>query len=70
MAEVTLAAANVRIAYHDKARAAKHGMTVQLGLAENALDGNLRFNSTALISPDGAIGVYRKVHRVPYVRGA
>lgn len=129
MAEATLAAANVRIAYHDKAanlrrfldlideagaagadvlvlpemglhgyadfafgigdngvaeqkqyyfreaepipgpatsviaeRAARYGLTVQLGLAESALDGNLIFNSTALISPDGTIGVYRKVH--------
>jgi predicted amidohydrolase len=43
-------------------RAAKYGMIVQLGLAESALDGNLIFNSTALISPDGVIGVYRKVH--------
>jgi predicted amidohydrolase len=109
MAEVTLAAANVRIAHHDKTanlrrfldlideagafgigdrgiaeqkqyyfraaepipgpatsaiaeRAGRYGMIVQLGLAESALDGNLIFNSTALISADGVIGVYRKVH--------
>ena len=43
-------------------RAAHYGMIVQLGLAESALDGNLVFNSTALISADGVIGVYRKVH--------
>jgi predicted amidohydrolase len=43
-------------------RAARHGMIVQLGLAEFALHGNLIFNSTALISPEGVIGVYRKLH--------
>jgi predicted amidohydrolase len=43
-------------------RAARYGMIVQLGLAERALHGNLIFNSTALISPEGVIGVYRKVH--------
>jgi predicted amidohydrolase len=43
-------------------RAGRYGMIVQLGLAESALGGNLVFNSTALISADGVIGVYRKVH--------
>lgn len=43
-------------------RAARYGMLVQLGLAERALHGNLIFNSTALISPEGVTGVYRKVH--------
>jgi predicted amidohydrolase len=43
-------------------RAARYGMTVQLGLAESALHGNIIFNSTALISPEGVIGVYRKLH--------
>jgi predicted amidohydrolase len=43
-------------------RAARHGMIVQLGLAERALHGNLVFNSTALICPDGVTGVYRKLH--------
>jgi predicted amidohydrolase len=63
MAEATLAAANVRIAHHAVAeRADRYGMIVQLGLAESALGGNLVFNSTALISPDGVIGVHRKVH--------
>jgi predicted amidohydrolase len=44
------------------ARAARYGMVVQLGLAERALHGNLVFNSTALIGPDGVTGVYRKLH--------
>jgi predicted amidohydrolase len=44
------------------ARAARYGLIVQLGLAESALDGNLVFNSTALIWPDGRTGVYRKLH--------
>src|SRR5580693_8758873 len=39
------------------ARAANYGMTVQLGLAERALHGNLVFNSTALIGPEGVVGV-------------
>lgn len=43
-------------------RAARHGMYVQLGLAELALHGNVIFNSTALIGPRGVVGVYRKVH--------
>lgn len=45
-----------------RARAAMHGMFIQLGLAERALHGNVIFNSTALIGPDGVVGVYRKVH--------
>jgi predicted amidohydrolase len=44
------------------ARTAHYGMTVQLGLAERALHGNLVFNSTALIGPEGVTGVYRKLH--------
>ncbi|GAA2580527.1 carbon-nitrogen hydrolase [Dactylosporangium fulvum] len=43
-------------------RAARHGMVVQFGLAEKALHGNLVFNSTAIVGPDGVIGSYRKVH--------
>jgi predicted amidohydrolase len=43
-------------------RAARHGMHVQLGLAERALHGNVVYNSTALIGPRGVVGVYRKVH--------
>jgi len=42
--------------------ARRHGMLIQLGLAERALHGNAIYNSTALIGPDGVIGVYRKVH--------
>lgn len=45
-----------------QARAAMHGMFIQLGLAERGLHGNVIFNSTALIGPDGVVGVYRKVH--------
>lgn len=43
-------------------RAAQHGMLVQFGLAERALHGNLVFNSTALVGPEGVVGAYRKVH--------
>ena len=42
--------------------ARRHGMLIQLGLAERALHGNAIYNSTALIGPDGLIGVYRKIH--------
>ena len=42
--------------------ARRHGMLIQLGLAERALHGNAIYNSTALIGPDGVIGVYRKLH--------
>jgi predicted amidohydrolase len=45
-----------------RAKAAEHGMFVQLGLAERALHGNVVLNATALIGPDGVVGVYRKVH--------
>lgn len=43
-------------------RAAEHGMYIQMGMAERALHGNVILNSTALIGPDGVVGVYRKVH--------
>jgi len=43
-------------------RAARYGMYVQLGLAEKALHGNVIYNSTALIGPNGVEGVYRKMH--------
>lgn len=43
-------------------RAARHGMTVQVGMAEKALHGNVIFNSTALITPAGVAGVFRKLH--------
>ena len=42
--------------------ARRRGMLIQLGLAERALHGNAIYNSTALIGPEGVIGVYRKVH--------
>jgi predicted amidohydrolase len=42
--------------------AERHGMYVQLGMAESALHGNAIFNSIALIAPEGVIGVYRKMH--------
>lgn len=38
------------------------GICVQVGLAERALNGNVVYNSTALIGPTGLIGVYRKMH--------
>ena len=42
--------------------AARHGMVVQLGLAESALAGNVIYNSVALLGPEGLAGVYRKAH--------
>lgn len=42
--------------------ARRHGMFIQFGLAERALHGNVIYNSTALIGPEGVIGIYRKVH--------
>jgi predicted amidohydrolase len=42
--------------------ARRHDMLIQLGLAERALHGNAIYNSTALIGPEGVIGIYRKVH--------
>lgn len=43
----------------------RHGMYVQLGMAESALHGNIIYNSTALIGPEGVVGVFRKVHCQP-----
>lgn len=43
-------------------KAAEHSMFIQLGLAERSLSGNVVFNSTAIIGPNGVVGVYRKVH--------
>lgn len=37
-------------------------LTIQLGLAERALDGNVIYNSVALIGPEGPVGSYRKLH--------
>src|SRR5262249_45460619 len=42
--------------------ASKHGMFIQLGLAETPLPGNRICNSSTLIGPEGIVGVYRKVH--------
>jgi len=42
--------------------ARRHGMLIQMGMAERALHGNAIYNSTALNGPDGVIGVYRKLH--------
>ena len=42
--------------------ARRHDMYIQIGLAEKALNGNVIFNSTALIGPDGLVGVFRKIH--------
>lgn len=43
----------------------RHGMYVQLGMAESALGGNIIYNSTALIGPEGVLGVFRKIHCQP-----
>ncbi|HWJ72347.1 MAG TPA: carbon-nitrogen hydrolase family protein [Kaistia sp.] len=40
----------------------RHGMLVQVGLAERALHGNAIYNSTALVGPDGVVSIYRKTH--------
>ena len=42
--------------------AKKHGMYVQMGMAESTLHSNAIFNSTALIGPEGVVSVYRKMH--------
>ena len=42
--------------------ARRHGMFIQVGLAEAALHGNVIFNSVALVGPAGLVGVYRKIH--------
>ena len=42
--------------------ARRHDMLIQIGLAERALHGNAIYNSTALVGPDGVVGVYRKLH--------
>lgn len=43
-------------------KCAEHGLFVQLGLAERAAHGNVILNSTALVGPEGVVGVFRKVH--------
>lgn len=42
--------------------ARRHNMFIQFGLAEKALHGNAIYNSTALVGPEGILGVYRKIH--------
>ncbi len=42
--------------------ARRHGMFIQLGLAEQALHGNAIYNSSVLIGPEGIAGVFRKIH--------
>jgi predicted amidohydrolase len=42
--------------------AKKHGMYVQMGMAESTLHGNAIFNSTALVGPEGVVSVFRKMH--------
>ncbi len=42
--------------------ARQHDMLIQVGLAEKALHGNVIYNSTALIGPEGVVGIYRKLH--------
>jgi predicted amidohydrolase len=42
--------------------ARRYGTHAVVGLAERGLNGNIIFNSAALIGPDGVIGVYRKIH--------
>lgn len=44
------------------AAARRHRMYVQVGLAESAGQGNVVFNTAALVGPDGVVGVYRKLH--------
>lgn len=41
---------------------ARTGVTVQLGLAERAVEGNVIYNSVAVIGPEGLVGSYRKLH--------
>jgi predicted amidohydrolase len=42
--------------------ARRHNMYIQFGLAERTLHGNAIYNSTALVGPEGLVGVYRKIH--------
>jgi predicted amidohydrolase len=45
-----------------RVKAAQYNMHIQLGTAERGLRGDVIFNSTAVIGPDGVVGVYRKLH--------
>ncbi len=47
---------------HMAAFSRRHGMLIQIGLAERALHGNAIYNSTALVGPDGVLSIYRKIH--------
>lgn len=42
--------------------ARRHHMLLQVGMAESAMNGNIIYNSAALIDPTGVIGVFRKLH--------
>ncbi len=42
--------------------AQRHGMLIQAGMAERAMDGNIIYNSAVLIDGSGVIGVFRKLH--------
>lgn len=42
--------------------AGQYGMTVQLGLAERSLHGNVVFNTAAVINGQGVQSVFRKIH--------
>jgi predicted amidohydrolase len=44
------------------AKAAEHGMYIQLGLAERAVRGDVILNAAAVIGPEGVVNVYRKTH--------
>jgi predicted amidohydrolase len=42
--------------------ASRHGMLIQAGMAERAMDGNVIYNTAVLVAPTGVVGVFRKAH--------
>jgi len=42
--------------------AKRHGMLIQAGMAERAMDGNIVYNSAVLVDGSGVLGVFRKLH--------
>jgi len=42
--------------------AARHGMYIQIGMAESARAGQVFYNSAVLVGPEGVVGVFRKLH--------
>lgn len=42
--------------------AQRHGMVIQAGMAEQAMDGIVIYNSAVLIGGSGVLGVFRKLH--------